>query len=325
MKELVSLKDYSQLFNELKQIRMHRSVSGDRIHSEIKRRSGRKHLDDFVKKYWEGGYVYLESGDYLYTPPLREYGISIRITDPYCPEQIIPKLCKPGNIVMDIGANIGEWTLYMAKMVGDTGRVFSIDPIPSMIKALKKTIAINQLSQVSITECAISNKIGHTEFVIPFNKDNQAESGLSYVVTNEESSNPERLMAAKQLGGIEIKKIKTIKVPTVTLDELVSEKSIKRLDFIKIDVERHEREVLEGGQQTLKNLKPSLVLEVGNEKRKEDREKIADQLRTLDYEIIGIILSGGITELTWSKYLEMDSSFISCTANLLFLPTFKSQ
>jgi hypothetical protein len=122
-------------------------------------------------------------------------------------------------------------------------------------------------------------------------------------------------------------KLNTLKEinPTVTLDELVSEKSIKRLDFIKIDVERHEREVLEGGQQTLKNLKPSLVLEVGNEKIKEDREKIADQLRTLDYEIIGIILPGGITEVTWSKYLEMNSSFIPCTANLLFLPTFKSR
>jgi len=326
MKELVSLDDYCQLFSELKQIRMLRLLRKDTIHSKIKRRSGRKHLDEFVKKYWKGGYVYLESGDYLYTPSLKEYSNSIRITDPYVPEQLISKFCKPGNVVMDIGANIGEWTLHMAKMVGETGRVFSIDPIPAMIQALKKTIAINKLSQVSITECAISNKISHTEFVIPFSKDNQAESGLSQVVTDEEYCSPEGLMAAKYIGSKEIKKIKTIKVPTVDLDNFISEKCIKRLDFIKIDVERHERLVLEGGQQALKTLKPSLVLEVGGEKTKEDREKIADLLRTLNYEIIGIILHGGIVEVTWSQYLEMKDPFkLPGASNVLFLPTFMKQ
>ena len=75
---------------------------------------------------------------------------------------------------MDIGANMGEWSLHMAKMVGGNGRVFSVEPSPSMVQALEKTMAINNFSQVSISECAISNKTGHSQFSIPFNKGNRA-------------------------------------------------------------------------------------------------------------------------------------------------------
>ena len=321
MKKIVSLADYQELFSELKQIRTLRLLRKDTVHSKIKRRSGRKRLDEFVKKFWEGGYVYLESGDYLYMPSLKEYDNSIRITNPYVPEQIIPKFCKPGNVVMDIGANVGEWTLHMAKMVGETGRVFSIDPIPSMTKALKKTIAVNNLSQVSVSQYAMSNKIGHSKLVSPFDKDNRVKSGWSRLTGDEEYCSPEELMTATYPGIKEVTKINTIEVQTITLDGFISEKCIKRLDFIKIDVEGHERWVIEGGQQTLKTLKPSLVLEVGAEKKKEDREKIADQLRTLGYEIFGVILHGGIAEVTWSQYLEMKSPFTPQVAvNVLFLP-----
>ena len=321
MKKIVSLADYQELFSELKQIRTLRLLRKDTVHSEIKRRSGRKRLDEFVKKFWEGGYVYLESGDYLYMPSLKEYDNSIRITNPYVPEQIIPKFCKPGNVVMDIGANVGEWTLHMAKMVGETGRVFSIDPIPSMTKALKKTIAVNNLSQVSVSQYAMSNKIGHSKLVSPFDKDNRVKSGWSRLTGDEEYCSPEELMTATYPGIKEVTKINTIEVQTITLDSFISEKCIERLDFIKIDVEGHERWVIEGGQQTLKTLKPSLVLEVGAEKKKEDREKIADQLRTLGYEIFGVILHGGIAEVTWSQYLEMKSPFTPQVAvNVLFLP-----
>ena len=321
MKKIVCLADYRELFSELKQIRTLRLLRKDTIHSKIKRRSGRKRLDEFVKKFWEGGYVYLESGDYLYMPSLKEHDNSIMITNPYVPEQIIQKFCKPGNVVMDIGANIGEWTLHMAKMVGETGRVFSIDPIPSMTQALKKTIAVNNLSQVSVSQYAMSNKIGHSKLVTPFDKDNRVKLGWSRLTGDEEYCSPEELMTATYRGIKEVAKINTIEVQTITLDSFISEKCIERLDFIKIDVEGHERWVVEGGLQTLKTLKPSLVIEAGAEKKKEDREKIADQLRTLGYEIFGVILYGGIAEVTWSQYLEMKSPFTSQAAvDVLFLP-----
>lgn len=320
-KKSFSTRDYSELFSELRQIRTLRFSRKNKIHSNIKRQAGRKRLEEFIEEFWDGGYVYLESGDYLYVPPVKENGDLARLFNPYIPEQIISKFCRPGNVVMDIGTNAGEWTLQMAKMVGSTGRVYSIDPLPSMNQAVKKTVAINNLSQVSISQYAISNKIGSSKFTTPFNKEDQAKPGYSQLVSDEQFNSPEELALEIYPHAKELVKTKTIEVKTVTLDYFVSEKNITKLDFIKIDVERHERLAIEGGQQALKTFKPSLILEAGGEKTKEDREVIADQLRAVGYEIIGIVLHDGVIEVTWPQYIEMKKPFAPpYTANVLFLP-----
>ena len=65
MKKISSIKDYQEVFGGLRQLRKLRLSRKEKIHSNIKRRYGRKRLDKFVEKYWEGGYIHLESGDYL--------------------------------------------------------------------------------------------------------------------------------------------------------------------------------------------------------------------------------------------------------------------
>ena len=239
-----------------------------------------------------------------------------RLLNPYDPEHIMSKFCNLGSIVMDIGANMGEWSLHMAKMVGGNGRVFSFEPIPSMVQALEKTIAINNFSQVSISECAISNKTGHSQFSIPFNKDNQAIPFWSRLVLGEEFTAP------KWIDGPwgKVATTKPIEVQTTTLDRFTSEKNITKLDFIKIDVEGHEKYVIEGGQKTLKTLKPAIILEAANEETA-DREIIADQLRKLNYKLVGITLQDGIIEASWSQYINMTSPFDpTYPVNVLFLP-----
>ena len=316
MKKLYSIQDYRELFGELRQLRKLRLSRKDKIHSNIKRRYGRKRLEEFVEKFWEGGYVHLESGDYLYIPPIKEMGHPLRLIQPYVPEQIIPKFCKPGNVVMDIGANVGEWTLNMAKMVSNTGRVFSIEPVPSMVEALKKTVAINNLSQVSIFQGAISNQKGHSKLTIPFAKENQA---LPFGSQLGEGYAPPPKDVVVTWGAMVT--TKTIEVQTTTIDSFSSENGVKKLDFIKVDVEGHEKYVIEGGIQTFKTLKPALFLEVGAETM-EDREIIADQLRGLDYEIMGIILQDGVIEVNWSQYINMKKPFEPAYyVNVLFLPS----
>jgi FkbM family methyltransferase len=217
---------------------------------------------------------------------------------------------------MDIGANMGEWSLHMAKMVGGNGRVFCFEPIPSMVQALEKTIAINNFSQVSISECAISNKTGHSQFSIPFDKDNQAIPFWSRLVLGEEFATPKWI----DNPWAKVATTKTIEVQTTTLDRFTSEKSITKLDFIKIDVEGHEKYVIEGGQKTLKTLKPAIILEAANEETA-DREIIADQLRKLNYKLVGIIMHDGIIEVSWSQYVNMEDPFDpTYSVNVLFLP-----
>ena len=316
MKEIISIQDYRELFGELRQVRNLRLLRKNKIHSNIKRKSGRKRLEELVKKFWKGGYVYLESGDYLYVPSVVESSHPYRLFDPYVPEQIISKFCNPGSIVMDIGANMGEWSLHMAKMVGGNGRVFCFEPIPSMVQALEKTIAINNFSQVSISECAISNKTGHSQFSIPFDKDYQAIPSWSRLVLGEEFATPKWI----DNPWAKVATTKTIEVQTTTLDRFTSEKSITKLDFIKIDVEGHEKYVIEGGQKTLKTLKPAIILEAANEETA-DREIIADQLRKLNYKLVGIVMQDGVIEASWSQYINMKDPFDpTYPVNVLFLP-----
>ena len=316
MKKISSIKDYQEVFGGLRQLRKLRLSRKEKIHSNIKRRYGRKRLDKFVEKYWEGGYIHLESGDYLYVPAMKEMGHPMRLIQPYVPEQIIPKFCKPGSIVMDIGANVGEWTLNMAKMVGDTGRVFSIEPNPSMAQALKKTVAINNLSQVQIFQGAMSNETGHLDLTIPYTSDGYAlpfgsQLGNEYTPPSKDVAVSWGAMATT----------KTIKIETTSIDSYISDKGISKLDFIKVDVEGHEKYVVEGGIKTLETFKPALFLEVGVETLA-DRQIIADQLREANYEIVGIILHDGVIEVDWSQYINLHQPFeLAYYVNVLFLPS----
>ena len=112
-----------------------------------------------------------------------------------------------------------------------------------------------------------------------------------------------------------------MKIQTSSIDSYVSDKGIPKLDFIKVDVEGHEKYVIEGGIQTLRTFKPALFLEVGVETL-EDRQIIADQLRELSYEIVGIILHDGVVEVNWSQYINLQEPFeLAYFVNVLFLPS----
>ena len=307
-KNLVSIFDYRELFVNLRYLRKLRYSRKEKIPFRIKRRYGRKELEEFVSKFWNGGYVYLETGDYLYLPPMLEMNVFWKLKEPYVPEQIIEKFSNPGNIVMDIGANIGEWTLRMANKVGTNGRVYSFEPIPIINQSLNKTLRVNNLSQVVLSQIALDNLSGQSNFTIPIDDSDRAIHGESRLGTEEGNWNI----------FTDVKKTKTIEVETIKLDEFVSKQSINRLDFVKIDVEGKEVRVLEGGQETFSRFTPALILEVWCEEEN-DRKKIAELLRSWGYSIAGIVLPHGIAEISWEQYTNLLNPFIKkYPSNVLF-------
>ena len=308
-KKLISLHDYRELFVNLRYLRKLRLSRKDNIPFKIKRRYGRKELEGFVSDFWDGGYVYMETGDYLYLPSMREMNVFWKLKEPYIPEQIIEKFSRPGNTVMDIGANIGEWTLRMANKVGPEGIVFSFEPIPIINQSLSKTLRINNLSQVILSQVALDNCSGDSKFTIPLDKDNRAIHGESRLGTEEGNWNV----------FTEVGKTKTIKVKTITLDQFIIEKSLERLDFVKIDVEGKELHVLEGGKETFSSFTPALILEVGCEEEI-DRKRIADLLRSWGYGVIGVIIAHGVIEIGWEQYISLGDPFMKkYPSNVLFL------
>jgi len=132
---------------------------------------------------------------------------------------------RPGNIVLDIGADVGYYTCLAAKLVGPTGHVFAFEPNPRSSEFLNKNIATNGFRQVTLVHKALSDARGTLPFF-----DNGPHSSLGYDRFNEGKA--------------------TLTVEALPLDEFFGAQ-IPCVDFIKMDVEGSEGHVFRGMQKLL--------------------------------------------------------------------------
>jgi FkbM family methyltransferase len=153
------------------------------------------------------------------------------------------------EIVVDVGAHIGRYTLLGAKA---GSRVISVEPDPSNFQMLEANVRLNRLEGVSLHRAGLSNRSGVRDLVTSRGP-NRGTSSLFDPPTSH---------------GNQLPTAKRIPVDCVTLDELVDRERIQRIDWLKIDAEGHESQVLEGAARALR-ITRNLILEVtaGNEER----------------------------------------------------------
>ena len=300
-----------KFLNTLKELRTLRKQKKLRIHSSVKRRRSRKKIDKFVEKNWPGGYITLDTGDFMYVPEAIDYTGHQRLIEPFREEPIISKFCKPGMIVFDVGANIGEWTLTMANGVGAQGRVYSFEPTPFLFDALNKTVVANQFNQVIVSPYALSDKSKTMDFYIQYDENELLDARLSRLGSPADFK--EWITDAN--------KAKKIQVKTITLDEFAVKEKLERLDFIKIDAEGYESAIVEGGLTVLKKFRPNLILECGGVYDSEEkRKRMVTRLRELDYSLVGQPVLSGIVEVTWEQFINLSFPMNPERAvNLLFV------
>ena len=149
---------------------------------------------------------------------------------------VLKKEIRAGDVCVDIGANIGYFTILMSKLTGEDGKVFAFEPINSLYEQASESIRINNLKNVTLynTACGEERKTG----TIYTFADNIGKSSL--------------LSEAELSTGTEV-------VTVDTLDTLL--KNIHKIDFMKIDVEGYEFEVLVGGKEILQKHKPKIIFE----------------------------------------------------------------
>jgi FkbM family methyltransferase len=147
--------------------------------------------------------------------------------------KLFQSLVKEGMTVVDIGANIGYYTLLASKLVGESGKVYAFEPESNNFADLMENINLNHPNNVIPLFKAVSDKLGEAKLFVSEN-----ESGEHSLVQCESR-----------------KDVHPMPVQTVTLDE-----TVRTADFIKIDVEGHEYNVLEGAERILSN-KPTLLIE----------------------------------------------------------------
>jgi len=148
--------------------------------------------------------------------------------------KIVKREIKKGDIVVDIGASIGYFTLIFARAVGNEGKVFAFEPRPERFELLKKNIAINGYHNVTLENMAVMNHTGELDFYYSKNE----KTGFKFTVSKEQSANVSEKGIAK----------------TIKLDDYFDKKNLSnKIDFIKSDVDGPEFSVLQSADSILKN------------------------------------------------------------------------
>ena len=246
---------------------------------------------------WPGAYVIRTDGHFVHVPAQVDVTAGHRLFKPAEHNPLIETMCRPGDCVLDIGANVGDWTLPMALRVGRQGRVIAFEPVPYLAETVAKTARVNRHDWVEVLQLALCATDGMSDFSV--------ERGNS---------------GGSRLGRMNGDFSRTT-VRTARLDSLLSERAdIDRVDFIKIDVEGFEDQVLLGARETLARFRPPLLIESGFESV-EQRRVIHDLLTTLGFDVIGALVPGGLIEISWSNYRNNDDILKTVgLCNLLFLP-----
>jgi FkbM family methyltransferase len=157
-------------------------------------------------------------------------------------QRFVHNFLKPGMTVLDIGAHHGFYTLLASKAVGPKGRVVSFEPSPREQKELLRHLRLNRCRNVTVEGIALTSQSGEAEY---------------HVVDSEETGC--NSLRPPNVGGA----THSIVVQTKTLDQCVLERNIASVDFVKLDVEGAELEVLRGSVRLLEQRpRPVMLVEV---------------------------------------------------------------
>jgi len=142
-------------------------------------------------------------------------------------------------VCLDVGGCFGWYTVLFANLAGPNGTVHVFEPVPDNRECLVENITLNASTNVTVHPYALGDKPATTTIYVP-------EGGVSG--------------SLRAHGGAD--NCRAIEVQVSTLDDFARESSLARLDFIKADIEGAELLLLQGGAETLRRFKPTLMLEV---------------------------------------------------------------
>lgn len=168
---------------------------------------------------------------------------------------LIKGILQPGDTFVDIGSNMGQYSLPIAKRVGSKGRVIAADANPENIMNLRKNIEINNLGNVTALHLAVSDHDGQSTFYLT------GESGTGSLLQRGDAAQP-------------------IQIQSITLDSLVKSLNVDDVDLLKIDVEGSEIECIRGGRLALKNTRHVII-----ECHSTQNRKLAEEILEADFTI----------------------------------------
>jgi len=170
---------------------------------------------------------------------------------------------RAGELVVDVGCNIGIYAFWFARQVGKSGRVIALDPAPACVRYLRTAALQLRLSQITVLDCGASDAHGSLELHIPMEK---GETRLP------------RATFGSTVGPSQV-----VNVEVAPLDELLRDRD-RPVSFIKCDVEGHELAVLRGARRLLGTDQPKLLVECEQRHLPFDMQVTFDFLQSLGYD-----------------------------------------
>lgn len=213
-----------------------------------------------IKPSLDAGHVRLKQcryGPMLYPVTDRYIGQSLDTYGEFSQGEmeLLGQIIQPGQVVLDVGANIGTHTVFFAQQVGPSGIVFAFEPQRVLFQILCGNVALNALTNVHTRQAAVGRQAGTVRFLAP---DYTTTGNFGGVSIDEHSHGEE--------------------APLYPIDQL----GLTACHLIKIDVEGMEGDVLTGAEQTIRRLRPVLYVENDREEKSPDLIK---QLTGLEYRL----------------------------------------
>ncbi len=197
-----------------------------------------------------------------------------------------------GDVFLDIGANVGCYSLIASKIVGPEGQVHSFEPVLNVFERLQLNIQLNQLKNIIANRVAVFEKPGTLELFVSA-KEN---AGMSSIFHHDTES-----------GNIE-------QVESITIDGYVEKMNIEKIDMIKIDIEGAELFALKGMRKTLLRFHPVIIMELSEEIIQSNlagKDEVVELLLSLNYTKNRIDSNGNVSE-----FMSMGSEY----SNFAFFP-----
>jgi FkbM family methyltransferase len=204
------------------------------------------------------------------------------------------KHLQAGMTVLDIGAHHGLYSLLASRQVGKTGRVRSFEPSPRERKFLKKNLAINRCRNVQVESFALGSQTGKADLFLVDGR----EDGCN-------SLRPPAGAITTSLVTVEVR----------SLDEYLEQERIEKVDFIKLDVEGAEIEVLRGATRLLQSAGRPVILAEVQDIRTEPwgyrAEEIIRFLEKLGFTWHGLSEAGEVVQLD-TRATKYDGNYVAC-------------
>ena len=185
-------------------------------------------------------FYYLENDKYI------GQRIALEKYEPY-ETQLILRQARVGEVVVDVGANIGYYTVLLADKVGKNGKVYAFEPDKTNFEILVKNIKENDLKNVVAVNAAVGSRSGKLKLYK--SKENLGDHKLY-----DQNPPVDKSTSSLKKGG----SLKTEIVKIIKLDEYLAD---IKVDLLKIDTQGWEPEVIEGAKEIIKKNKPVMFLE----------------------------------------------------------------